>query len=276
MADAIERRATDLGEPVPEIFYELETLIGRRSYAEVLRAMGMPGSLVSAARKKELLNRISGIFTLLQGFQDRLTGWQENWTSRMSNPGALFAGLAVVMGGGGANPAAATLMEAPDPNPILDAAAGVIDQLNAMFAGTGIPVARALAADAIATRRFLENPALVSAVGAGSRDEMLKTLGLGVSADLVRAERDVTQYILCVMRIQKLTTQQLPGFIIAVQQLGSQLPWAQLTGTARTTTTNGRNGSGRGEPIPGSRDPERVRSGALPLDDNGGSTSRYR
>ena len=231
IADAIEARATNLGEPAPDIFYDLETTIGRRSYAEVLKAMGMPGNLVSAGRKKQLLMRITPIFQVMEDFQGRLTAWQEGWTSRISNPGALFAGFAAMMGGGGgANPATAALMEAPDVAPILSAAEGVIDQLNAMFAGTGIPVARALAADAIATRRFLERPEIVSAVGAGSRDEMLKTLGLAVSADLVRAERDATQYILAIMRIQKAGIQQLPGYIIALQQLGAQLPWRELTG----------------------------------------------
>ena len=192
--------------------------------------MGMPGNLVSAARKKELLGRIGGIFQVLEGFQDRLALWQESWTARISNPGAMFAGLAAMMAGGGTNPATAGLMEAPDTAPVVDAASGVIDQLNGMFAGTGIPVARALAADAIATRRFLERPEIIAAVGAGSREEMLKTLGIAVSADLVRAERDVTQYLLSVMRLQKVATTQLPGYIVALQQLGAQLPWSTLTG----------------------------------------------
>jgi hypothetical protein len=120
---------------------------------------------------------------------------------------------------------------------VISAQEGLIDTLNGMFGGTGKVVARAMAADALTTRKTLENPDLIGAIGASSREEMLKKLGLAVSSDIVRANRDVSQYILGVMDLGKKSTAELPAYIVALMTLGKQIPWETL-GQSRSNGAN--------------------------------------
>jgi hypothetical protein len=134
-------------------------------------------------------------------------------------------GTMVAGGVGGPSPFA---QEAPDPTPLVDQARGIIDRINKMFAGPGIPVARALAADAQQLSEVLKKPELINAVGAANRDEMLKKLGVSVGADAGRSESSVLQFALCVLKIASIETSQLPRYILAMRQVGATIPWSTL------------------------------------------------
>ncbi|HTM67912.1 MAG TPA: hypothetical protein VL426_01295, partial [Candidatus Binatia bacterium] len=237
--EAIEERAEGLGEPVPEIFYDLEKAKGKKAHADVLRALGVAGNFVTERRKRAFLGRMEGIWGSLAGFQDQIHAWRQNWQQNMNNPAAMMQMLAAAVSGGAAAVAVSGVNDAPDAAPVVDAATAVIEDINKMFAGTGIPVARALAADAVQLRQLIERPELVAAVGAVSRDEMLKTLKLAVGADLVRAERSVAQYVLGVLELPKQTDDKLSLYIVALETLGTNIPWEKLSGRA---SDNGRPG----------------------------------
>ena len=227
---AIEKRARDLDEPCPDLFYELQRTRSRKAHAEVLAAIGVPGTFVTERRKAELIDRTGRIWQALADFQQRLEAWQAGWQERVSNPGALLAGIAALVAGDTGSLAGASLMEAPDTAPVLDASRAVIDVANKAFAGVGIPVARALAADAMELKALIERADLVAAVGADSREELLRTLGLAVSADLVRAEKAVVQYALGVLQLPDGEEAQRPMLIVALKELGATIPWALLMG----------------------------------------------
>ena len=162
---------------------------------------------------------------------ERLAGWQKNWMTRVANPANLLATLGAAMSGGAAGlPVMPGMGEAPDTSPIVDAASDVIDQLNRVFAGPGIPVARALAAEAIELGKLLEKPELMAAINVSTREEMLKKLGLAVTADVARTERVVTQYVLAVMELEKVQDTKLPMYIVALNQLGTNISWERLLG----------------------------------------------
>ncbi len=236
LARKIEEHALRLGEPCGPVFYRIQRELARHRHADVLVALGASRGLVSPARKRALLDRLDPLVGYFAAYQRQLTAWKDQWMERISNPGALFAGLAALMGGGSSVPALASspaLMEAPDPGPVKAATATLVDRVNLVFAGTGIPVARALAADAIALKRVLEDPDLPGALGAGGREEMLKRLGLAVSAQGARLERDLTRYVLAALRLPKVADDQLPAYIVAVEQLGDQIPWDALSPTSR-------------------------------------------
>lgn len=103
-----------------------------------------------------------------------------------------------------------------------------------MFAGSGIPVARALAADAQQLTELIKKPELIAALGAANREEMLKKLGIGVGADVARTEKSVLQFALCVLKMSTVETSQLPPYILAVRQVGATVPWASLAGRPTT------------------------------------------
>lgn len=226
---AIAAQAESNDETYPEIYYDLERARSKKAHADVLKALDVPGRFVTESRKRQFLDRIGNIWSVLGDFHTMLEGWQSNWQSRMSNPGAMMASMAAMMSGGGqAAAAAGGFMDAPDTAPIVDATSGVIDKLNKMFSGPGIPVARALAADALQLRSQLEKNELIAAVGATSREEMLRKLGIGVTADVIRAERSALQFVLGVLQLTEVPDNQLPMYIVALKELGSNIPWARL------------------------------------------------
>lgn len=229
LGEMMERHAEELDEPVGESFYALQKQIGERRYGEILQAMGVPGHFVSESRKKKLLSRMDNMWSLLAGFQGRLDAWQKQWQDKMINPAAMMAGFSAMLSGGmaGGMPG---MMDHPDVAPVIDAAASVIDVFNKMFAGTGIPVARAMAQDSLRIKQLLENPGLPAAVGCTTRDEMLKKLGAAVSADYVRLEKDLVTYVLAVMKLAagEVATEQQPLYLMALQNRGMNIPWERL------------------------------------------------
>lgn len=225
---AMESRAEEMEEPYPQVYYDIRKALARKAHSDILQALEVPGTIVSERNKKAFLGRLVGIWDVLSDFQGRIDSWQGAWQTKMSNPGVLFSGIAAMMSGGAAAGAASGLVDAPDTAPVLDAATSVIDSLNRMFAGAGIPVARALAADAVQLRQLFEKPEIVAATGAASREEMIKKLGLAVTADTVRSEKSVTQYVLAVLKLPECPATQLPMYIVALKELGANVPWDSL------------------------------------------------
>lgn len=235
---AMELRAEELKKPYTQPYYDIRRELSRKKYADVLQALDVPGNIVTERNKKAFLGKLAGIWDVLSDFQTRIDAWQSAWQTKMSNPGVLFSGIAAMMSGGAAAGAASGLVDAPDTAPVLDAATSVIDSLNEMFAGAGIPVARALAADAVQLRSILERSDIVAATGSASREEMIKKLGLAVTADTVRSEKSVTQYVLAVLKLPECPTTQLPMYIVALKELGANVPWDALRAGR---VTDGRN-----------------------------------
>jgi hypothetical protein len=238
----IETFAESLDEPVGKTFFDLRKLITRRNYADVLEAIGAESAFVTDTRKAAFLKKVQPLWPALRGFHEQLVAWQQAWMGGMANPGLIFTAMAVGQAGAGAM-LPPGLMQPPDTSAVRASAEGVNDQINRAFGGVGIAIARALAADAIRIRQVLENPELPAAMGAANRDQMLKMLGVGVSADIVRAEQSVTRYALGVMEYPKVA----PGndeyaFLGAMIQLGAQIPWDLLKLDGHDT---GRSGIGK-------------------------------
>ncbi len=243
--EAMETRAEQMEEPYPQVYYDVQKALSRKAHAEVLSALEVSSARVFTERnKKAFLGRLSGIWDHLASFNERATAYQQTWMTKMANPGLM---MAMLRGAG----SIAGLDAAPDATPMLDAASGVIDNINKMFAGPGIPVARALAADAVQLRQLLERTDLIAATGATTRDEMLKKLGIAVTADASRTEHTITQYVLSVLNVPDVPTNQLPQYIAAVAELGANIPWDTLRtsravngGTSPRRTSDNRTGGG--------------------------------
>lgn len=237
--DTIEARARETEDPLPQVFYDFQKALRRKAHAEVLQALDIPGNFVTAARKGEFLGKFRGVWVVLSDFQKRLDGWHDELMSTVGNPMNLIAALA----GGSAGIAGIGMNQMPDASPIRDAAAGVINALNKMFAVSGIPVARALGADAVQLTQLLTRPELLPAIGATNREEMIRKLGLAVSPDMVRAETSAIRYVVGILRITTVGDDQLPSYIVALKNLGaSGIPFDQLAG--------GKSNGARGFPEP--------------------------
>lgn len=225
---AMEENAESLNEPVGAEFYEMQRLLNERSYAEIFAALpGATGRYATEARKKALLQKMdSGLWTALISFHSVLSGWVESWQAGMANPSIMFAMLA---GGTSGNILPPGMMAPPPTDNLRDSAEGVINSINSIFAGTGIPVAMALAYDAQQIRKALENSNLPAQVGAMNREQMIKKLGAEVSSDYPRLEANLKRYTLSVIGLPDVSAGQTElAYIVALFQLGSQIPWQQL------------------------------------------------
>lgn len=260
LADRMEQFADEQGEPVAESFYRILQMVTTRAYGDLFAAIpGVTGTFISKRRKDQVLGRLNTIlWPALRGFNDQLVAWSDSWTRGMANPAIGFAFLAMSQSGA-AGVLPPGMLQPPDTAGLRDAAEGVIDQINKVFAGTGIPVARALAYDATRIKAILEEPGLPATVGAANREQMLRMLGVDVSADYVRLERNVTRYALAVMELKKVSAGTGEyGYLAAMLTLGLAIPWDRLgKWEVRIAKKGGQPGTGAGfrgtEREPGSR-----------------------
>ena len=231
--EKMEKFAEEQEEPVTKEYFELQKLVTSRSYAEVLSVLGVEGNFMTEARKKQFLQKLNQyLWSSLHQFNVMLMGWQESWMASVSNPAAM---MSMMMMGTMGKPGAALppgMMQPPETAGLHDESEAVIDSINKVFAGVGIPVARALAYDATRIKGVIENPSLPAAVGATNKDQMLKMLGMTVGADYVRLERNITRYTLAIMKYPEITVPNEDyAYLGAMIQLGNTIPWDKLEGT---------------------------------------------
>ena len=236
----MEKFADENDEQVDPEFFKLRKQMTRRSYAELFEAIdGLDGSYVTETRKKQLFERVdTHLWPAIILFYDQLKSWQEAWMQGAANPALMMSAIMASSGGGFAMPPG--MMQPPDTGTLRDHADAVADAVNRVFAGTGVQIAAALAYDASQIKETLENSRLPALTGAANRDQMLKQLGVAVSATYPRLETNLTRFVLAVMRVkdQPAGNEELQYFG-ALFMLGSQIPWDQLGGGSSAR----RNGS---------------------------------
>ena len=90
-------------------------------------------------------------------------------------------------------------------------------------------MARALAYEAQQIKDILAEERLPAAVGAITREQMLKLMGVDVSADYVRMERSVVRYVMSILELPGVARgEQEVMYLTALLQLGMMIPWGQL------------------------------------------------
>lgn len=230
-------------EPCGEAFYKMQRMLTEKKYGDVLSALGVPGSYVSERRKRDFFAKLDAkLWASLSSFHNQLSAWQQAWAQGFSGPGMMVA----FMARNSANPTMPSSMMAPPPtDAVRSAGEEVVNEINRVFSGPGIPVARALAYDATRIMGILNDPTLPSQIGAGTKDQMLKELGLSVGADIVRTEQGVTRYCLAIMSLPKVTVDVELVYLDALFQLGSTIPWDKI-GTSSPIESGRRAGIGRG------------------------------
>lgn len=232
----MEEFADQNDEQVDAEFFKLRKQMTRRSYSEIFEAIdGLDGNYVTDSRKKQLFSRIDQhLWPSIITFYDQLRSWQEAWMQGAANPAIMMNAIMGAVGGGMAMPPG--MIQPPDTGTLRDHADAVADSVNKVFAGTGVQIAAALAYDASKIKESLENPRLPILTGCANRDQMLKKLGVAVSATYPRLETNLTRFVLAIMRVkdQAAGNEELQYFG-ALFMLGSQIPWDQLGGTSTSS-----------------------------------------
>jgi len=226
---AMEETAEGLKQPVGPEYYDLQDLATKRAHAEIFKAMGIKGEFAGQKQKNELLRRLDEkLWEALIDFNGRLLSWRDQWTAGMANPALMMNFQMMAMGGGGAQ-LPPGMMQPPDTTQLDDAVESVVEKINEIFAGTAIPTAIALAAEAQNIKKVLDNPNLPRAVGAVNLDQMLTKLGAAVTSDYRRLEKNIVKYALAVMDYPNLTDgQKKINYLCAMLQLGLSIQWDKL------------------------------------------------
>jgi hypothetical protein len=238
----MEEFAEEQDEPVGPSFTELRKHVVRTNYAEILTALGFEAGLVTKTRRDKFLAKLNDrMWPAVVSFHQQLLAWQESWTAGMANPGMLIAALAMGQSGrAGIMPPG--MMAPPETSGLRASAEDVINTVNKVFGGLGIPIARALAADAIRIKQVLSDPTLPAAIGVANREQMLKKLGISVSSDYVRLEQNVTRYVVAVINLPQVAAgNDELGYLSGLIQLGASIPWDKLPGGYQSlSASNGR------------------------------------
>jgi hypothetical protein len=217
LAEAMEKKALALAKPADQAFYEVYAEVVSKKYAEVISALNVDRRFASQKWQTELLRRTEGIETILREFHGQLKAWYETWTTQMGNPGMIVAAL---VGGMGAVPG---MNQIPDFMHLYDKVDAVVDKMNAVFAGPMIPAAAALASRSVKIKEFLKDERIRVALGYADQEEMLRELGIAVSADAGRQERDMVQYILSVYHFRAVTGGQEATYLTQLFMLGERI-----------------------------------------------------
>lgn len=230
LASAMEAHAEEMEDPCGELYYSMLNMLAERDYAAVLSALGIKGHFMTEAKKKALMKRMEGLWDKFYSFQQAIKGWQDQWMTGAANPAAMNM-MFLAMASGGKMPPG--MMAPPDTSALRDSAEGVINAINKAFAGPGIPVARALAYEALRIKKVLSDDRLPPMVGAANREHMLKRLNTAVTADYVRLEENISRYVLAIMRLSKVPVGDNEyAYLTALLQLGMAIPWDKLLGTS--------------------------------------------
>jgi hypothetical protein len=247
--EKMEAFADVQAKPCGEAFFKMQQLLTQRRYGDVLTALGVPGSFVSERRKRDFFERLDAkLWIALEGFQGQLTAWQQAWMSGAANPGMLMLAMATNHAGAPMPPG---MMAPPDTMPLRAAGDAVVDEINRVFAGPGIPVARALAYDATRIMGILGDSSLPAQMGVATREQMLKDLGVNVGTDIIQIERSLTRYTLAIISLKDVAADAELAYLAAMLQLGATVPWDKLTSSP---ASGGRAGIGRSAPRRGSEE----------------------
>lgn len=242
LVQRMEAFADENDETVPPEFFKLRKQLTRRNYADIFEAIdGLDGNFVTETRKKELFKRIdSNLWPTIESFNEQLKNWVEAWQQGAANPAMLASSIVTMMSGGGKAIMPPGMMAPPDSGVLRDAADELNDNINKVFSGVGVQIASALAYDASKIKEMLENPQLPLLVGAANRDQMLRMLGVEVSATYPRMETNLTKFVLGVMKIKDIAAgdEELQYFG-SLYMLGSQIPWGKLAGGAEMSGVAG-------------------------------------
>ena len=219
----MERFADENDEPVDPIFFKVREQLVRRTYADIFEALpGLDGSFITEARKQKLFGRMrTALWPTVIASHTQLKNWQDTWMQGAANPAVVM----MAMAGGTMS---AGLIAPPDTGVLRDCGEDIRKAVNAAFKGTGSQVASALAYDASQIHKILENPNLPQLLGTQTREQMLKILGISVTANYVRQEQNIVKYVLSFLQAQEISAEGETAYFSALAMLGNQIDWGAI------------------------------------------------
>jgi hypothetical protein len=225
----IERTAESLNEPVDgQKIVELHELVNKRNYADILAVVNCQGaaSFVNKTRRKNLLSKVRGIlFPALVEFHESMESFRESIRD------GLGTDVALGMMTGMMTPEMQSIaMSPPDIEDLKNAAESLVVKVNQTFAGWGQASSRVLANDAMSIKKALDHDDLPVYTGFQNREQMMAGLGIDVTANDVNQERNLAQYTLAVLHLNRgVDADKEMRLITALALMDNKIKWERLT-----------------------------------------------
>lgn len=229
----IEEYCEESKRPPTRTVYSIIKEIKRRRYAEILEVLDVDSSVVSDKNRKVVMQRMRDIFwPALRRHFDLIHGWFETNKAAGFDPTAMLGMMSAMMTG---NAAMAQAYVQPTDTSLLRAAGtDLIEAVNGLYAGLySLPVIRALAGDAMRITAYLDPggdkfATILANTGKGNREDLLRSLGTGVTDAYVRAQNAVMQYVFAAVSMRDTSDADLALYATQLHSLGMQIPWADL------------------------------------------------
>ena len=234
MMGMLRKASDDVGEGVPELFFELQNLTQARRYGALVSWMQGKSSACSVEERNRFLARMHEKFwDALETFYAELDGWRKGRRDSM-DPGesmaAAFSGEVQIY----------------DASLVRNAALALGDTINRTFSGTGVYAATALALDNDKLQKVLAEMDFRQ-FGVQSREQLLTQLGCAVPAEIMSAETTISKFVwnAMVIKDQAAGGVEEQRFLIELASIGTSRPWGQIKSLAarrpkeRTTGVSG-------------------------------------
>ena len=227
IAAAMEEYADQMVESVPDVYWEVDEILQKSAWSDLLRAMKVRASFVSPKRQNELMRRVNQVlWPSLNDFQTALSAWREEW--RGSREEMLFAAVAQN------NPMFGGMPDftPPDPMMVRSALEGLNEKVNRVLSGVMVPVAKGMTAKANRMLEILHTDNLHLAMGAPNQEEMFRRLSVGVSIREIEMEKIMARFVLAALELKKVPSggQEEIRYMWRLHDLGRRIDWNVLSG----------------------------------------------
>lgn len=235
MMQMLRKAADDVGEAVPELFFDLQNLTQARRYGALVAWMQGKGSACTVAERNRFLDRMHEKFW---GALDTFYSELETWRVGRRESQDVGESMAAAMSGE---------IAVYDATLVRNAALALGDTINRTFSGTGVYAATALALDNDKLQKVLAEMDFRQ-FGVQSREQLLTALGCAVPAEIMAAEVTISKFVWNAMLVKDQAAGGVDEqrFLIELASIGTSRPWNQIKAFPRKKTTkSGPTGIGR-------------------------------
>lgn len=214
MMSMLREAADDVGEGVPELYFDLQRLTQARRYGVLISWMQNKGSACTVAERNRFLTRMHGQFwDALDTFYLELDAWRKGRRDSVDIGEAManaFAGEGQIY----------------DATTVRTAGLALGDSINHVFAGTGVYAATALALDNAKLQEVLLQMDFRQ-FGVTSREMLLQRLECAVPPEMVAAESTISKFVWNVMSLGDMAAGGMDEqkFLIELASIGSARQW---------------------------------------------------
>ncbi|MAG11657.1 MAG: hypothetical protein CMI52_02515 [Parcubacteria group bacterium] len=204
---------------------KIKRIDGRRTWAEVLSAVGLESDDVTQADRREFLERFETIFWpgVLQ-FSGVLDAWRSEYDADLGNVANLVRGMS------GRNVNA----DAPDSTLVRGAADALNDAANKTYAGSGCEASRTLVFDAVELTEVASDPAVYALCGYLEAEQfMLEGLGISVSGFDESYEVMLAEYIYGILKLREIpqSSGEEVDYLYELSRYGKKVKSSPVFGT---------------------------------------------